>query len=356
MKKFVQLATGVNAYTFAFDDALLNDLRELYDDGVRQYLDMPGNSHLLEGGRHIEAKWKQGQYSLYACSYGNAPLLWVSNDNVATYNLFSEFFRSLDIASDVEQLIDFENRVVVYCGFFVVVDHLREPKWHVDYFEGANAFTLIAPLFEPVSGHGDLLYRDDESIVRRYRYKRCEAIVLGNRFSHTTEPYPKTSSRRVLVSLTFGTDKLMHWRVLKETVSRQSDFLVLPCGHQIRTCNCLRDFEEVRNRHLAEQISGTANLATTHRIVMSPQIVCRETDGGTELLDAKGNVCATLDPIGAQMWRLLEQYGRLNAVRTEMLAQYDVEAVQLDRDLLQFARSLADAGLMELQPAAAEGP
>lgn len=355
MEKLTHLAGGVNAYTLSFDDVLLNDLRTLYDKGVRGHLDLPSNSFLCEGGKYAEGKWQQGPYGFYACSYDDAPLLWVSNDNLTTYDVFNGFFRSLDIVDEVKQLIDFENEVVVYCGFFVVGDHLPEAKWHVDYFDGANAFTLIAPLFQPVSTHGDFLYRDNESIVRKYRYKRGEAIILGDRFPHTTEPYPKTSSRRVLLSLTFGTDKLEHWRVLKETVGRQSNFLVLPCGHQKGACDCLRNFADARDRRFSEQISDSTNLESSDRFVISPQVVCREADGATVLLAASGERCAALDPIGAHMWRLLAEYGRSDAVRAEMLAQYDVEAGQLDRDLLQFVRSLADAGLIVLERAAADG-
>ena len=59
-----------------------------------------------------------------------------------------QVFESLDIADDVRKLIDLKHRVIVYSGFFVVGNHMPEETWHVDYLEGANAFTLIAPLFE----------------------------------------------------------------------------------------------------------------------------------------------------------------------------------------------------------------
>jgi hypothetical protein len=353
-QKLTPVANGVNAYTLSFNDGLLSELRTLYEAEVRDFLDLPQNAHLL-GGRHfVQERWQRGAHKFYAASYEGAPLLWVSSDNFATYEVFTRFFHSLDIVHDIKNRIDFHRDIVVYCGFFVVGEHLHETKWHVDYFENANAFTLIAPLFGLDIGHGNLLYKDHSSSVRQYRYKTGEAILFGEGFAHTTEPYRPTSQRRVLVSLTFGTDKLEHWNVLKETAGAQSDFLILPCGHERGTCNCLEIFEDARAAQFEKTLVTRANLGSGDRVVISPHVQWQESDGSMDLCDARGNRLATLDPMGAHMWMLFARHGGLAAVRAELLAQYDVEPEQLDQDLARFVRSLADAGLMVPVPTALE--
>ncbi len=71
-------------------------------------------------------------------------------------------------------------------------------------------------------------------MIRRYRYEQNEALILGDGFLHSTEPYEGDGSLRVLVSLTFGTDKLAHWGQLKQTIGAQSEFLMLPCVRHLR--------------------------------------------------------------------------------------------------------------------------
>jgi len=354
MRHLARLADHPNAYRLAFDDACLNELRTLYEGEVREYLDLPQNAELLTSGKYVEARWQHGSHNYFACSYDTAPLLWVSTNDIGTHDVFDRFFRSLDVADDVKEIVDVDRKVIVYNGFFVIDDHSPATKWHVDYFDGANGLTLITPLFDLIGAQGNLLYRDPESITRKYRYRRGEAIVLGDRFVHSTEPYQKTTSRRVLVSLTFGTDKLDYWPILKATVGMQSEFMLLPCGHQKDTCACLRDFEARRKRDRTRWIATAIDSPSGKRVVPSPRIRCEEVEGETVLFDSSGRKCAGLDAVGAHMWRLLGRHGRLDLVRAAMLAEYEVEGGQLDRDLLEFVGSLADAGLILLDPAGAE--
>ena len=88
LEKLTPIAGGANAYTCLFDDALLDELRAVYDSAVRGVLGLPSNSHLLKGGKKVESKWAHGRYRFHACTYGEAPLLWVSSDDLPTYELF----------------------------------------------------------------------------------------------------------------------------------------------------------------------------------------------------------------------------------------------------------------------------
>ena len=65
-----------------------------------------------------------------------------------------------------------------------------------------------------------------------------EAIVFGDGFEHATEPYPESDNLRVMLSLTFGTDKSEYWNTLKQTIDHQSNYMILPCGHEKGTCQC----------------------------------------------------------------------------------------------------------------------
>lgn len=35
-----------------------------------------------------------------------------------------------------------------------------------------------------------------------------------------------------MLSFAFGTDKIEYWDLLRETIAGQSNYMVLPCGHE----------------------------------------------------------------------------------------------------------------------------
>lgn len=234
-----QLGTH-NAYTFEFDTALLSSARDVYANYVSRTL-WNDPSAPFEGGKVLRQRiavppWG---HDYLLVTFGKAPLLWISNDCAASYGMFKKFFDAIGITEDVKKLVDYDRAIVMYSGFFVVSNRMEQPKWHVDYQEGANGFTLITPLFTLEEGHGNLVYRNEDNSVGRYIYKYGEAIMFGDRFLHATEPYPTAQTERVLLSITFGTDKVEHWPTLGQTIGGQSDYYILPCGHQAKTCSCL---------------------------------------------------------------------------------------------------------------------
>ncbi len=235
MSHLNHLAPGVNAYTLAFEDGLLEELRDSYHALVSQRIKMAW----LQGGESRSGRIDHQDWSFFFTSFGTHPLIWVSSNNPYTYGIFQRFFESLHIVEEVKQLVDYDTRIVVYCGFFVMGNHASEEAWHVDYQTGSNGFTLLTPLFEPDASHGNLLYYDQNSEVSTYEYRAQEAILFGDNFYHSTEKYARTSNVRVLVSLTVGTDKLKYWPKLEKAVGRQSEFLILPCGDQRGTCDHL---------------------------------------------------------------------------------------------------------------------
>lgn len=239
MKKFQQLAPNLNAYRFTFDDSLLEDIRRLYVHSLAGGLSAPQNGFLLEGSAPLDITINSAGNSFHLRSYGKSPLLWISSNDQQTYGVFKRFCDALEISEDIKRLVDYRDDLVMYCGFYVVGNRLHKENWHVDYYDGSNAYTFITPLFELDASHGNLLYKDEQGGIRKYHYKLNEAIVFGEQFHHSTECYQPTDKLRVLVSFSIGTDKPEYWSALKHTVGTQSKFMYLPCGHLKDTCGCI---------------------------------------------------------------------------------------------------------------------
>ena len=66
------------------------------------------------------------------------------------------------------------------------------------------------------------------------------------------------------------------------------------------------------------------------------------------LLNLDTGVYFGLDEVGARMWELLAEHGRLDLVAQQMEAEYDVPADQLREDLLRLVEELRAKGLAEI--------
>jgi len=239
MKNFNRLGNGLNAFNFQFEDEILDEVRSSYRESIEKLITDKNNQHMFEGGTVFNQALKQSSNNYFLTSYGKNPLLWFSCNNQKTYDIYKRFFDALDIEQKVKELVDHDEKIIMYCGFLVIGDQAEDFMWHVDYFPDANAYTLITPLFELDDDHNHLLYKNDDKTISSYNYSMNEAIIFGDHFLHSTEPYGKAKRKRILLSITFGTDKIQHWDVLKRTIGSQSDFLMLPCGHRFGTCECI---------------------------------------------------------------------------------------------------------------------
>jgi len=61
---------------------------------------------------------------------------------------------------------------------------------------------------------------------------------------------------------------------------------------------------------------------------------------------ANGVRAGWLDEVGARIWALLKEHGELQTVFEAMLAEYDVEPRELEKDLLELVERLLEAGLV----------
>ncbi len=241
MKKLQQIEPGLNAYKVSFDASLLTTLQTMFNNTLEERLNREGYAYLFTGMEQINIQMKLEDQQFHITSYGTAPLLWISNNNAHTYEIFKLFMDELDIMDDIKELVDFENKIEVYCGFFVVGKKMDRETWHNDFQDGANGYTLITPLFELDESHGHLMHKDQAANTKIHEYKMSEAVVFGDGFEHATQLYPETDKLRVMLSFTFGTDKIEHWPVLKQTIGAQSNYMILPCGHEKGSCQCVSD-------------------------------------------------------------------------------------------------------------------
>jgi hypothetical protein len=256
----------LDAYTHRFEDALLDEIRDSYRRELATLLENPRNQYLFQGGRSHRARiGKSAPY--FALSFESYPLLWFSNNDEKTFAIFRRFFDALAIENEIRKLVDFQQRIIMYCGFLVIGDRAPAAQWHCDYAPDANAFTLITPLFELEPGHGHLLYRlgreANGCAAQRYEYKLGEAILFGENTAHTTEPYEPSAKKRILVSMTFGTDKLEYWPYLKESLDTQAPYFMLPCGHMYGSCKCLKiSMLERLSRWVQQRIVPTSEITS----------------------------------------------------------------------------------------------
>lgn len=231
--KLERIAPHTNAFQFGFDPALLDRLTSIYENVVAPTLDF---ARLRNGGDHDALHG--GGLRFHVAQYADL-LAWVSADDVATYREFHQLFEHLELADAVKPLVDWRKRIVMYNGFYVISDGVKAPAWHVDYCHGSHAYTLLTPLYELDADHGQLWYRSRGETIR-YAYRQGVGVLVGERFMHSTEPFAALSRPRVLVSLTFGTDRMRYWPALQPSVGSQSTFVVMPCGHQRGSCVCDR--------------------------------------------------------------------------------------------------------------------
>ncbi|PIQ25277.1 hypothetical protein COW36_19920 [bacterium (Candidatus Blackallbacteria) CG17_big_fil_post_rev_8_21_14_2_50_48_46] len=232
------LYPGLNAYTLAFQSDWLEEIRASFAAEISPFLEAQEQAELFVGGRYLHQPLKTEPCDYALISYDTWPLYWFPNHSPASWQIFHRFFEKLKLSQALKGHLHFKRRLVMYAGFFVIGNRALEEMWHFDYRPGAQAMTLIAPLFELSPEHGHVLYQTPTQASSRYTYRPNQALIFGAGFYHSTEPYPPSSNFRVLFSLTFGSDDWQDWPLIKENIAEQSVLYGLPCGHLSGRCDC----------------------------------------------------------------------------------------------------------------------
>ena len=160
----------------------------------------------------------------------SSDIRWISAAVPEAFERFEDAFKRIGIAALVEPYLDIEREVRLYAGFLVLRSFCEKPNFHFDWDRTNNeAFTLITPVSKNAKGFG-LLYRKLNGSIGEYDYKMGEALVFGDQFIHSTKP-GRSSEPVVLLSFTFGTDKMEHWGKISCTAGYQSRLVRQPNGN-----------------------------------------------------------------------------------------------------------------------------
>jgi hypothetical protein len=91
------------------------------------------------------------------------------------------------------------------------------------------------------------------------------------------------------------------------------------------------------------------NLSGQSIVVAAKDQVSCDLGGEAAILNIKSGVYYGLDPIGAQVWNLLQKPHRVAEIREAVVRDYDVEPERCERDVIALLESLLAEGLIEVQ-------
>ena len=89
-----------------------------------------------------------------------------------------------------------------------------------------------------------------------------------------------------------------------------------------------------------------ADFSLDSTIGVPPDVIYRDVDDETVVLNLESGVYFGLDDVGARMWQLIVEHRSLRAVRATLLDEFDVAAETLERDLIRFVSELHGIGLL----------
>jgi Coenzyme PQQ synthesis protein D (PqqD) len=84
------------------------------------------------------------------------------------------------------------------------------------------------------------------------------------------------------------------------------------------------------------------------RISVSKDQVSCDLAGEVAILNLKNGVYYGLDPIGANIWTLIQEPRTFAEVREALLDRYEVDQPRLESDLRELLAQLADQGLIDV--------
>jgi len=90
-------------------------------------------------------------------------------------------------------------------------------------------------------------------------------------------------------------------------------------------------------------------ITLTMRAVVPTDVLVQELQGESVLLNVKSGRYFGLDEVGTRMWNVLTTAASLQAASETLLAEYDVDAERLQRDLHSLVEKLVEHGLMKVQ-------
>lgn len=83
--------------------------------------------------------------------------------------------------------------------------------------------------------------------------------------------------------------------------------------------------------------------------ITNDQVWCSLGDEAA-ILNTKRGIYYGLDPVGTEIWKLLQKPCKVAEIHQALLQEYDVEPERCQHDLLTLLEDLLKAGLIELRP------
>ncbi len=84
--------------------------------------------------------------------------------------------------------------------------------------------------------------------------------------------------------------------------------------------------------------------------IIAPAIVHTDVDGELVLLDAEKGEYFGLNETGAHVWRAISRFGDPESACAKLVAEYDVDAEMVSRDVDRIVAELCDADLVLSTP------
>lgn len=84
------------------------------------------------------------------------------------------------------------------------------------------------------------------------------------------------------------------------------------------------------------------------RVSVPDHVITRAVGGSTVILDVNSGRSFTLDAVGSRVWTLLADTGSAQQTRDTLLAEFAVDAADLERDLTALMAQLVDGGLLDV--------
>lgn len=94
-------------------------------------------------------------------------------------------------------------------------------------------------------------------------------------------------------------------------------------------------------------MSRPRDFTLTDTLRPAASVTSRPIDSGVVLLNVSTGACCELNELGERVCRLLSGGATLGQVFDELIAEYDVTPVSLERDLSKLVSDLLAAGMLE---------
>ncbi len=92
-----------------------------------------------------------------------------------------------------------------------------------------------------------------------------------------------------------------------------------------------------------QPLSAASIVAATHE-----HVSCSLGDEAA-ILNLKNTVYYGLNPVGTRVWDLVQQARSVGEIRDALVDEYDVEAEQCERDVLDLLQQMREQGLIEVR-------